>query len=140
MLDGLLGSLNKPGTGKSLRRTNLFLALFLLVSLAFIALRNTYDDEYSNFNYLEKSTLQVIHAANSADVHPPGMYLLSHFAYKAIPSTRWMTLLDLLFLYAGLATFLYAVTPLLPNTAARVCFLLLTALQPQLMLWGITIR
>ena len=140
MLDGTHGSLNQPKTEGSSRLTTLFLVIFLLVSLAFMAVRNTYDDEYTNLNYVQMSVAQVIHTANSADVHPPGMYLLSHFAYRAIPSTRWMVLFDFALLYAGLATFLFAITPLLPNTAARLCFLLLASLQPQLIMWGITIR
>jgi hypothetical protein len=155
MLDGLpdsngLGGLSKPGglerffdrfaTAKSSPLTACFFAISLLLSVAFVATRNTYDDEYSNLTYVSLSVPQIIHAANSADVHPPGMYLLTHFAFEATPSPRWMTLWDVLLLYAGLATYLFAVAPLFTGTGSRMCFLLLAALHPQLLMWGNTIR
>ncbi len=118
----------------------LFLALSFLLSLAFLAVRNTYDDEYSNLSYVGMSVPQVVHTANSTDVHPPGMYLLTNLAYRAIPSPRWMTLFTLLLLDAGLAVYLFSLAPLFPNRGAQVCFLLLAALHPQLLMWGNTIR
>ena len=117
-----------------------FLVLSFLLSVAVISTRNTYDDEYSSLSYVTLSTPQIVHRANSEDVHPPGMYLLAHFAYRAIPSARWMTLFTLLLLDAGLAVFLFQLTPLFPSTASRVCFLLLASLDPQLLMWGNTTR
>jgi len=118
----------------------LFLAISFLVSLCFLSVRNTYDDENSTLAYVDYSVGQIIHIANTRDVHPPGMYLLGHFAYEAIPSPRWMTLFPLLVFYAGLAIFVFSMTPLLTSTRARVCFLLLATLHPQLLMWGNTIR
>ncbi len=140
MPDGATPSLTQPKSGSSPALTACFLLLSLLLSLACVSTRNTYDDEYSNLNYVALSVPQIIHTANSVDVHPPGMYLLTHFAYELIPSPRWMTLFDLVFLYAGLTTFLFALTPLFPTLGTRVCFLLLACLHPQLLMWGITIR
>jgi len=118
----------------------LFLALSFLSSLAILSFRNIYDDEYSNLVYVGMSVPHVIHEANSVDVHPPGMYLLTKFAYQAIPSARWMTIFVLLLLYAGLAFYLYTLAPLFPNTPSRIGFLLLATLHPQLLMWGNTIR
>jgi hypothetical protein len=133
-------TLTKNQPGKAIALAACFLVVSVLLSVALVSVRNTYDDEYSNLRYVDMSIPQVIHAANSADVHPPGMYLLSNFAYRAIPSPRWMTLFDVVFLYAGVATFLFAITPLFPTLRTQVCFLLLASLNPQLLMWGTTIR
>ena len=117
-----------------------FLAVSLLVSLAFLSIRNIYDDEHSTLAYVGSSVPQIIETANSADVHPPGMYLLAHFAYRLIPSPRWMTLFTLLVLYGGLSVFTFAMTPLFATIRGRICFLLLATLHPQLLMWGNTIR
>ena len=120
--------------------TAIFLAISLLISLAILSVRNTYDDESSSLAFVGSSVSQIIKTANSGDVHPPGMYLLAHFAYQAIPSPRWMTLFTLLLLYAGLSVFAFAITPLFATIRARICFLLLATLHPQLLMWGNTIR
>src|ERR1039458_1187485 len=99
-----------PRNGRVL--TSAFLAVSLLVSLAFLSVRNIYDDEALSLAVVDSSVSQIIKAANTGDVHPPGMYLLAHFAYQAIPSPRWMTLFTLLLLYAGLSVFAFAVAPL----------------------------
>src|ERR1039458_5935098 len=65
----------------------------------------------------------------------PGMYLLAHLAYRVVPSFRWMDLFPCLFVYAGLAIFLYQVTPLFARTRSQLCLLLLATLHPQLLLW-----
>ena len=117
-----------------------FLVLSFLLSIAFLSIRNIYDDEYSSLGYVNSSPHRIVVMANSTDVHPPGMYLLAHFAYLAIPSPRWMTLPELLVLYTGIALFAVALTPLFPNIVSLVCFLLLATLSPQLLMWGNTIR
>jgi hypothetical protein len=117
-----------------------FLALSFLISIAFLSVRNIYDDEYSSLDYVNLSPHRIIVLANSGDVHPPGMYLLAHFAYQAIPSPRWMTLPELLVLYTGLCLFVLAVAPLFLDIVSVVCFLLLATLSPQLLMWGNTIR
>jgi hypothetical protein len=138
LVSGPLGS-SRPARG-SRALTVFFLAVSFLISLAFLSVRNIYDDEYSSLAYVNSSIPQIIHTANSGDVHPPGMYLLDHFAYQAIPSPRWMTLFTLLVLYAGLWVFVFAIAPLFAATRGRVCFLLLATLHPQLLMWGNTIR
>jgi len=120
--------------------TGTFLAGSLLISLAFLSVRNIYDDEVLSLAVVDSSVSQIIRAANTGDVHPPGMYLLAHFAYQAIPSPRWMTLFTLLLLYAGLSAFAFAVAPLISTVRGRVCFLVLATLHPQLLMWGNTFR
>jgi hypothetical protein len=117
-----------------------FLALSFIISIVFLSVRNIYDDEYSSLDYVNLSSHQIVVMANSGDVHPPGMYLLAHFAYLAIPSPRWMTLIELLVLYVGLGIFVLTLSPLLPNKISLFLFLLLATLSPQLLMWGNTIR
>jgi hypothetical protein len=117
-----------------------FLILSFALALGCVALRNIYDDEHTSLTYVRLSVTQIVREANLADVHPPGMYLLAHFAFAAIPSPRWMTLIVVLLLYAGLGCFAFSLTPLLLTLRERVCFLALATLHPQLLLWGVTIR
>ena len=65
-----------PRNGRVL--TSAFLAVSLLVSLAFLSVRNIYDDEALSLAVVDSSVSQIIKAANTGDVHPPGMYLLAH--------------------------------------------------------------
>jgi hypothetical protein len=117
-----------------------FLAISFILALVFLASRNIYDDEFTNLDYVGRSLQAIVHIANTEDVHPPGMYVLSHLAYLAIPSPRWMTLAPLLVLYAGLSAFVLTVAPLLTTRTSRICFLLLATLHPQLMMWSNSIR
>ncbi len=130
--------LRTRGTGRAI--SLVFLCLSFLFSVVFLSVRNTYDDEYSNLVYVGLTVPQVIHVANSQDVHPPGMYLLTNLAYRALPSPRWITFFTLLILEAGLATFLFAVTPLFRSRGSQLCFALLASLHPQLLMWGNTMR
>lgn len=118
----------------------LVLIVSFALSLGCVATRNIYDDEHSSLYFVRLSTSQIIQAANSSDVHPPGMYLLTHYAFKAIPSPRWMTLAVLVLMYAGLAVFVRNVTPLFATMRGRICFLALATLSPQLLMWGLTFR
>ena len=119
-------------------------AAFLAVSAALtgvvLALRNLYDDEISSLNLIAGPVANILGATRQGDVHPPGMYLLAHLAYSIVPSFRWMDLFPSLFVYAGLAIFLFQVTPLFTRTRAQVCLLLLATLHPQLLLWNSTFR
>ncbi|WP_263377112.1 hypothetical protein [Granulicella aggregans] len=118
----------------------LFLTLSFVTSIALLSVRNLYDDEHISLNYVNSSVLEIIHTANSGDIHPPGMYLLAHFAYEFNHSPRWMGLFPLFLLYIGLAIFVFAVIPLLRTTREIIGFLLIATLHPQLLMWGNTIR
>ncbi|MGD0797394.1 MAG: hypothetical protein ABR910_06690 [Acidobacteriaceae bacterium] len=119
-------------------------AAFLLVSAGFsvalLANRNLYDDEIFSLDIVTGSVRHILRVSAEGDVHPPGMYLLAHLAYCILPSFRWMNLLPALVLYAGLAVFLFAVTPLLTWARAQLCLLLLATLHPQLLMWSATYR
>ena len=139
--DGLKAWLAEPLTPKaSIRLTALFLMLSCLVSTFVLSARNIYDDEYSSLHYVSLSLPQVIHTANATDIHPPGMYVLMWNAYHLISSARWMNILPLLFLYAGLTIFCLNFAPLFHTKVSLLCFLLLATLHPQLFMWGNTIR
>ncbi|QMV17979.1 hypothetical protein GOB94_04195 [Granulicella sp. 5B5] len=118
----------------------LFLAVSLCISVGILSTRNIYDDEHVSLNYVHGSVQGIIAAANSTDIHPPGMYLLARLAYAAIPSPRWMALFPLLFIYGGLAVFVLSVTPLFAKRREQVTFLLLATFHPQFLMWGNTIR
>ena len=119
-------------------------AAFLLVSAALsvvlLAVRNLYDDELSSVPLVKDSIRNIVHLTSETNVHPPGMYVLAHLAYLVVPSIRWINLFPAALLYAGLALFLFEVTPLFAQTRSRVCLLLLATLHPQLLMWGTSFR
>jgi hypothetical protein len=131
------GRLDDPATR---RLAWAFLLVSFFVSLAFLAARNIYDDEIGTTDLLRVPTREIVRSINRTDVHPPGMYVLAHWGYGLIPSPRWVTLFPLLCLYAGLAVFVLRVAPLFRDRWARLCFLLLATLHPQLLMWGNSIR
>jgi hypothetical protein len=117
-----------------------FLLVSLALSIAVLAKRNLYDDEISSLARITTSASEIVRFSSEGDLHPPGMYLLAHFAYGILPSFRWINLFPCLLLYAGLAVFLFRVTPLFARTRSQLCLLLLTTLHPQLFLWSATFR
>src|SRR5580698_4035617 len=119
-------------------------AVFVLFSVALsaglLAVRNLYDDEILSLDIVTSPVGRILQVSAEGDVHPPGMYLLGHIAYRALPSFRWMNLFPGMVLYAGLAVFLLAVTPLFVRTRAQLCLLLLATMHPQLLMWSATYR
>jgi hypothetical protein len=117
---------------------------FLLVSAAVSAMllgaRNLYDDEIFSLDLITRPAATIVSVCAEGDVHPPGMYLLAHFAHRVIPSFRWMNLFPLILMYAGLSIFLLQLTPRLARTRSQVCLLLLATLHPQLLMWSGTFR
>lgn len=131
---------SSPQPRASARISALFLLVSFLASLAFLFSRNMYDDEIGTIGLLPLSTARIVHTMNHADVHPPGMYVLAHLGYVALHSPRWITLFPLACLYTGLAFFVFAVAPLFRSATARICFLLMATLHPQLLMWSNSIR
>jgi hypothetical protein len=117
-----------------------FLVASFGISIALLAVRNLYDDEIFSLDIVTGSVRHILSVSAEGDVHPPGMYLLAHFAIRVLPSFRWMNLLAGLLLYAGLAVFLFAITPLFTRACAQLCLLLLATLHPQLLMWSATYR
>jgi hypothetical protein len=119
-------------------------ATFLLVSatgsIAVLAARNLYDDEISSLDRITSPVANIIRTTAAGDIHPPGMYLMAHLAYRILPSFRWMNLLPCLFLYVGLTVFLLQIAPLFTCTRSQLCLLLLATLHPQLLVWSTTFR
>ncbi|HEV2691073.1 MAG TPA: hypothetical protein VGV35_21100, partial [Bryobacteraceae bacterium] len=112
-----------------------------LVSIAFLSVRNMYDDEVGSFHFISKPVAVIWQSANSSDFHPPGMYVLSHFFYSLTGSVRWTTLGPLAALYAGLLVFFLATRKhFLHDKAAALFFCALLFLHPQLLMWGNSIR
>ena len=120
--------------------TTVFLVASAVLSVAVLAVRNLYDDEISSFDLIASPITAILRTTADVGIHPPGMYLLTHLAYRILPSFRWMDLFPCLFLYAGLAIFLYQITPLFAHTRSQLCLLLLATLHPQLLLWSTTFR
>ncbi len=132
---------SKPKSRPSPRTlTAAFLFASAALSVALLSVRNLYDDEISSLQLILAPVREIIHYTATRDLHPPGMYLLAHFAYLILPSFRWMNLFPSLLVYAGLAVFLLQVTPLFDHTRSRIALLLLATLHPQLLMWGATIR
>ena len=120
--------------------TAAFLVASFGISVALLAVRNLYDDEIFSLDIVTGSVRHILSVSAEGDVHPPGMYLLAHFAFCVLASFRWMNLLAGLVLYAGLTVFLFAITPLFARARAQLCLLLLATLHPQLLMWGATYR
>ncbi|MDP9051169.1 MAG: hypothetical protein M3O31_10705 [Acidobacteriota bacterium] len=117
-----------------------FLLLSAAISIVLLAVRNLSDDEISSLNTITSPVASILRLIAVTDAHPPGMYLLGHFAFRILPSFRWMNLFSAAVLYAGLAVFLLQVTPLLARTGSRIVLLLLATLHPQLLMWSVTYR
>jgi hypothetical protein len=120
--------------------TAAFLLVSFALSIALLAARNLYDDEIASLPIITSSLKHILEINAHSDVHPPGMYLLTHIAYLILPSFRWMNLFPGAVTYAGLAVFLFQVTPLFARTRSQLCLLLLATLHPQLLMWGATFR
>ena len=138
--DVFMASGHSVGTAGAKGLTFFFLLLSCILAILCVSTRNIYDDEHTSLGYVNRSVSEIIQTANSGNVHPPGMYLLAHFAFRAIPSPRWMTLVVLALLYIGLAVCAFNLTPLFGTQKEQICFLILATLQPQLLMWGLTIR
>src|ERR1700733_899765 len=79
-----------------------FLLVSAALSVAVLAVRNLYDDEISSLNIITSPVASILRTNAHGDIHPPGMYLLAHFAYSVLPSFRWINLFPCLLLYTGL--------------------------------------
>ena len=86
--------------------TAAFLAVSAGLSVAVLGARNLYDDEISALDLTTSPIAAILRATAKVGIHPPGMFLLAHLAYRIVPSFRWMDLFPCLFVYAGLAVFL----------------------------------
>ncbi len=120
--------------------TAAFLTLSAALSIAILSARNLFDDELFSLYLVTGHIRDILAITAQGDVHPPGMYVLAHLAWRILPSYRWMNLAPIFILYAGLAVFLLQVAPLFTRTRSQLCFLLLATLHPQLLLWGNTFR
>jgi len=72
-----------------------FLLVSAALSVVLLAVRNLYDDEIMSLDLVAGSVANILRASAEGDVHPPGMYLLAHIAFRILPSFRWMNLLPL---------------------------------------------
>ena len=79
----------KPQSRPSPRTlTAAFLFVSAALSVALLAVRNLYDDEISSLHLILEPAREIIQYTARRDLHPPGMYLLAHFAYLILPSFR----------------------------------------------------
>jgi hypothetical protein len=117
-----------------------FLLVSGAVSVSLLAARNLYDDEIFSLDVVTRPVREIVRLTAEGDVHPPGMYVLAHWAWRLVGSFRWMNLFPALVLYAGLAVFLLQVAPLFVRLRAQLCLLLLATLHPQLLMWAATYR
>ena len=134
----------KDDTSSSPSTTGWFviaLLLSIVASLCILSTRNLYEDEVNSFLLIQQPIIDIWRAANHTDVHPPGMYVLSHLFYELIPSERWMTIGPLAILYAGLGFFVYRCRNLAaPGRLATITFFAAALLHPQILMWGNSVR
>jgi hypothetical protein len=114
---------------------------YWILSIWFLSGRNIYEDELSSFLLVPRGWLSIWRMANATDVHPAGMYLLSHLFYTFIPSERWLVLGSLLTLFIGLVVYAAACLPhFTSQPPAAIAFTALVFLHPQLLLWANSMR
>lgn len=123
-----------------LRDFALLLAVSLCVSMVFLARRNLYDDELASYHLILRPFRELVAAANSVDLHPPGMYALSRVAWLVTRSVRWSALIPLLFVYGGLAAFACSLARHLRDRRERAVVTFLVLGNPHMLLWGSSIR
>lgn len=133
---------NSINVSKDLRM--LVLGLILTIGLTFTLLinanRNIYDDELTSAARIVTPMSQIIRVANSGDVHPPGMYLLSRIGYLLTRSIRWTTVFPLLVWLVGLASFLYYSSQLFQSTSLYALFAVICIFHPHVLMWTNSIR
>jgi hypothetical protein len=117
-----------------------FLLLSAALSVLVLGFRNLSDDEILSLPFVTAPVSQIVAIAREGDVHPPGMYLLAHAAWRLIPSYRWLNLLPLAIFYLGLSVFLWQVLPRLKARRAELGFLMFATLHPQVLMWSNTFR
>jgi hypothetical protein len=116
--------------------------LLCAFSLTFLGTRNLYEDEVNSFLLIPQPVAAIWTMANSTDVHPPGMYVLSHFFYSWTQSERWAAAGSLAFLIVGLLVFAHAALQSLEprHQATAGLFCALAFLHPHLLMWAATVR
>jgi len=113
----------------------------MVISLVILSQRNIYDDEFSSYKYILMPLQKSCHMINSADVQPPGMYVIGHMFYALIGSERWMTLGPLCVLYTGILFFAWrGLSCFDRNWKVSFVFIVMCLLHPQLLMWGNSIR
>jgi hypothetical protein len=115
--------------------------LSIALSVAYLGVRNIYDDEITTLAIVVKPVRQIRAEANSTDVHPPGMYVLARAAWLATGSERWLALVPLAVLMGGVGVFAWRVgRHVRDGRAAYALFLLVAWLNPHLLMWGNSMR
>ena len=117
-----------------------FVVLSACVSMLILGCRNLFDDEIFSLPFVTGPVSGILAMAREGDVHPPGMYLLAHLAWRMVPSYRWLNLVPMTVLYAGLAWFLLNFLPRFRSRSAALIALGLATLHPGLLMWGNTFR
>lgn len=137
-------SAKEPLTRESLRSVRRLIVAFVLVSAAIsvatLRFRNLFDDEIFSLPFVTTRVSEIVAVAREGDVHPAGMYLLAHLAWRVVPSYRWLNLLPLAILYTGLAVFLLNFVPRLRSRRAVLICLVAAVLHPELLMWSNTLR
>ena len=114
--------------------------LSFLMAIAFLSNRNIYDDEITSLNIITNSFSGILHACDTGDVHPPGMYVLAKSLYIAIGSYRWITIFPIMLLYLSVLCFSCVYSDDFIDFKCLVIFLFVCNIHPHLMMWGNSIR
>jgi len=138
---GGTGEGTRPGLPNGAGVLWLGLVALLVFAIAFAATRNIYDDEVNALRLTLLPIPELWARANAQDVHPPGVYVLPRLALLATGSVRASTAGAILFVAAGLLVFVGAL--LRGGTLsgrARLLFVGLAFLHPQVLMWGTSTR
>jgi hypothetical protein len=124
--------LNKTAAGGAM--------LFMALGIAIAFTRHFYDDEVATIQFISNTSFWAIWSvANSMDVHPPLSYLINRmFWWPRCPELLFM---PSILLNAATTWYFYrAAEPLTRGWQARTALFLLTFCNPELLMWGVSIR
>lgn len=111
-----------------------------LMSLLAVTGRGPYDDEITNFHWVQSSDVHtIINVANSQDVHPPGSYVINRLLYQATGSWEHVKAVGGVLNALGLGLFFWLAYKEVPGRQSALLALML-ATASTTVLWGASVR
>jgi len=111
----------------------------LVVSLAILAGRNLYEDEWLSLAFMQKPLGELWRWTFDAGCHPPGALALDWLALQIL-APRGIAAVHLVVWFAAVGYFVLRAQPLLGSALGRGWFAALAFMHPQSLMWAGTIR
>ena len=111
----------------------------LLISLAILARRNLYEDEWLSLAFMQRSLGDLWRWTFDAGCHPPGAMALDWIALQRL-APRAIAALHLIVWFVAVGYFVSRAQPLLVSGAGRGWLAGLAFLHPQSLMWAGTLR